>query len=173
MTRIHNTNVIQNRQTWGGLQPGLACIATGLAKVCRDGGLAVGLALLAGFSGAASAAQPAPVIIGHASVAKTDAATVARLYTGRTVEVAGVPVTVVNTAAGSALRERFLWLVLQQNEEAYRAYWTVRRHIGKGVPPSELTTPAEVIDFVQNTPGAIAYIDAADLRPGLHVVLKP
>ena len=34
-------------------------------------------------------------------------------------------------------------------------------------------TSAEVIDYVQNTPGAVGYIDAADLKPGLKVVLRP
>jgi hypothetical protein len=53
------------------------------------------------------------------------------------------------------------------------AYWTVRKHIGKGTPPRELKTAAEVMDFVQATPGALGYVSAAELRPGLNVVLRP
>ncbi len=125
------------------------------------------------FNAAAWAADGDVLVIAHPSVPALEAATVNRLYTGRAIEVAGNPVTVVNAAAGSALRQRFLIRYLQQDEEKYRAYWTVRRHVGKGVPPRELKTSAEVIDYVQNTPGAVGYIDAADLKPGLKVVLRP
>lgn len=119
------------------------------------------------------AAEPVAVVIAHPSVPRIDAATVARLYTGRTIELGGQPVTVVNAVSGSALRQRFLAVYLQQDEDKYRAYWTVRRHVGKGVPPRDLATAAETIEWVQSTPGAIGYIDAADLRPGLHVIARP
>lgn len=121
----------------------------------------------------ARANDAAVLVIGHAGMPRLDAATLQRLYTGRAVEVAGIPVTVVNAPAGSALRQRFLAQVLQQDDDQYRAYWTVRRHVGKGVPPRELASAAEVIAFVQATPGAVGYIDAADLRPGLNVVARP
>jgi ABC-type phosphate transport system substrate-binding protein len=121
----------------------------------------------------ALAADPVVLVIGHPSLPKLDATTVQRLYTGRTIEVAGQPVTVVNAAPGSALRQRFLAIFLQQDDEQYRAYWTVRRHVGKGVPPRDLASSAEVIGFVQGTPGAVGYIDASELRSGLNVIARP
>lgn len=119
------------------------------------------------------ATEPVPVLIAHAGLPKADAATIARLYTGRAIELGGQAVTVVHAATGSALRARFLSSVLQQDEERYRAYWTVRRHVGKGAPPRELASSSEVIEFVQSTPGAIGYVDASELRPGLNIVLRP
>ncbi|WP_234414060.1 hypothetical protein [Ideonella sp. A 288] len=113
------------------------------------------------------------VVIAHPSVGRLDLATVQRLYTGRAIEVAGVPVSVVNLSAGNPMRDRFLSTVLNQDNDRYVAYWTVRRHVGKGVPPRELKGSAEVIDHVLATPGGIGYIGAADLRPGLNVVLRP
>lgn len=113
--------------------------------------------------GGARAAEPdanAIVVIGHASVARIDASTLQRLYTGRAIEVAGNPVSPTNLALGHPLRERFLSQVLGQDNDKYVAYWTVRRHIGKGIPPREFRTPAEVIDHVQATPGAVGYIAA-------------
>lgn len=121
----------------------------------------------------APAAEPTVVVIGHAAVPRLDTATLQRLYTGRAIEVAGAPVTVVNAAPGNPLRQRFLALVLQQDDDKYRAYWTVRRHVGKGVPPLELGSSAEVISYVQATPGAVGYIDAGELRPGLNVLARP
>lgn len=119
------------------------------------------------------AAEPVPVLIAHPGMPKIDAATVARLYTGRAVEVAGQPVLVANAAPGSALRQRFLAVYLQQDEDKYRAYWTVRRHVGKGVPPPDLPSAAATIEWVLSTPGAIGCVDATDLRAGLNVVARP
>lgn len=90
------------------------------------------------------------VVIGHPGLPKVDAATLLRLYTGRAIELAGQPVTVVNAPAGTPVRQRFLALVVQMDDERYIAYWTVRRHVGKGVPPRELRS-AEAAAFVQAT----------------------
>lgn len=125
----------------------------------------------------AARAQSAPeasavIVIGHPGVPRTDAATVQRLYTGRAIEVGGTTVQVVNLASGHAARRRFLADYLDTDDDRYRAYWTVRRHIGKGVPPRELASPAEVIAFVGSTPGAVGYIDAASLKPGLNVICR-
>lgn len=142
----------------------------------RRASLALLMALctgLAGLTAAPAQASDSVLVIGHPGLAKTDMATLQRLYTGRAVELQGSTVQVVNAPSGSALRQRFLAIYLQQDNEQYRAYWTVRRHIGKGVPPRELATSAEVIQFVSSTPGAVGYIAADELRPGLNVILRP
>ncbi len=113
------------------------------------------------------------VLIAHATMPSIDMQTAQRLFNGRAVEVAGVVVLPVNAAPGSKARERFMAQVMTMDEDKYVAYWTVRKHIGKGTPPRELKTAAEVMDFVQSTPGALGYVMAAELRPGLNVVLRP
>lgn len=112
------------------------------------------------------------VVIGHANVKRLDALTVARIYTGKVIEVDGVPVTAINANIGSDVRARFLQAYLNQDEDKYTAYWTVRRYIGKGASPRELAKGSDVIRFVTSTPGAIGYIEEADLRPGLNVLLR-
>lgn len=130
------------------------------------------LALLA-LAGGAWAQDSGVVVIANPSVPKADLQQVQRIYTGRQIEVGGVAVVPVNLPGGSPARAQFLATVLNQDDEKYRAYWTVRRYIGKGVPPRELATAAEIINFVQATPGAIGYVDANELKPGLNVtVLK-
>jgi hypothetical protein len=117
--------------------------------------------------------RDALVLIGHPSVPRIDVATAQRLYTGRVVEVGGTAVVAVNAAGGSKLRERFMAIVMNQGDDKYVAYWTVRKHIGKGTPPHEFKTAAEIAEFVQGTPGGVGYVFAADLRPGMNVVLRP
>ena len=124
-------------------------------------------------TGAARAAGPTVVIVGHASVRKLDLPTLRRIYTGKVVEVDGVRVAPVNAAPGQPLRQRFLADYLQQAEDEYVAYWTVRRYVGKGTPPAELRSAAEIADFVTRTPGAIGYLEESDVPRGLNVLLRP
>lgn len=112
------------------------------------------------------------VVIANAPLRGVDAEAIKRIYGGRMVELDGQPLRPVQLAAGQPLRRRFASAVLLQSDEDFIAYWTVRRYIGKGAPPRELSSSAEVIAHVQHTPGAIGYIDAADLKPGLHVLLR-
>lgn len=125
-------------------------------------------ALLAGGSRAAGNV----VVIGHPNLAALDAATLEKIYTGRVIEVNGIAVTAINASAGSALRSRFLQFFLHQDEDKYTAYWVVRRYIGKGAPPRELTGSAAIIDFVRSTPGAIGYVEESEIPSGVKVLLK-
>ncbi|MEY4753731.1 MAG: hypothetical protein RJA44_1406 [Pseudomonadota bacterium] len=127
------------------------------------------LALLAGLGHAAT--DERVVVITHPGVPRPDATALRRIYTGRMIELGGLMLVPINARSGQASRDRFLQAYLEQDEEKYLAYWTVRRYIGKGMPPRELASPAEIIHFVQSTPGAIGYIDASELRPGLPVTV--
>jgi ABC-type phosphate transport system substrate-binding protein len=138
---------------------------------CPPSLLAAWLALLAlACLAAPHAAQAAVVIVAHPTVRKLDTAQVQRIYTGRVVELAGQALQPVNYQPGSPTRQRFLNEFLQQDEERYTAYWTVRRYVGKGVPPRELNTLSEVIAYINSTPGAIAYLEEAEVPQGMNIV---
>lgn len=134
--------------------------------------LAAWLALLAAGAGAQQDSD-AIVLIGHSSLPRLDGPTVQRLYTGRMVEINGVSIVAVNAPPGSKARERFLTVVMKMDEESYTGYWTVRKHVGKGSPPRELRNAPEMMSFLQATPGAVGYVTASELRPGLNVVHRP
>ena len=112
------------------------------------------------------------VVIGNANVHKIDLDTLQRIYTGKVVEVDGVHVIPVNASTAMPLRQRFFSQYLQTDEDQYVAYWTVRRYVGKGTPPHEVSQKSEMIDFVEHTPGAIGYVDESDVQPGMNVILK-
>jgi ABC-type phosphate transport system substrate-binding protein len=112
------------------------------------------------------------VVIGNSNVPKIDTETVQKIYTGKYISIAGISVTPVGVKSGTTTRNRFLQEYLNQDEEKYTAYWTVRRYIGKGAPPAELASAAEVISYVQATPGAVGYIDEAELKQGLNVIAR-
>lgn len=129
------------------------------------------LLALASAAGGASAADGV-VVIGHPNLRQLDAQMIAKIYTGKVIEVNGVTVTAVNANSGSTVRNRFLQVYLNQDEDKYTAYWTVRHYIGKGASPRELPRSSDVINFVNSTPGAIGYINEADVQPGINVLLK-
>jgi hypothetical protein len=62
---------------------------------------------------------------------------------------------------------------MTEDDEKYVAYWTVRRYIGKGIPPREFATVEQQLEFLRATPGAIGYVDdSTDLRNGLRTILR-
>jgi ABC-type phosphate transport system substrate-binding protein len=117
-------------------------------------------------------AQAGVVVVANANVRKLDLATVQRIYTGKVVEVNGVSVAPVNLQQGQGLRQRFLAEYMQQSDDTSLAYWTVRRYVGKGAPPREFASVAEVIAYVLSTPGAIAYLEETDVPASMNTVLK-
>lgn len=120
----------------------------------------------------AALAHAGVVVVGHPGLRKLDLPTVQRIFTGKVVEVGGVPIVPINAPPGQALRQRFLSDYLQQNEDGYVAYWTVRRYVGKGAPPRELTPVSEVLSVVAATPGAVAYVDEAEVTTAVSVLLR-
>lgn len=112
------------------------------------------------------------VIIGNSNVPKIDITTVQKIYTGKVISVSDINVTPIAVKTGTPTRNRFLQDFMNQDEEKYTGYWTVRRYVGKGTPPNELDSAEAVINFVQSTPGAVGYIDEAELKTGLNVVSK-
>jgi ABC-type phosphate transport system substrate-binding protein len=132
--------------------------------------IGLSLATLTWFMGFAQAGEV--VVIGHPGVPKMDVQTIQKIYTGKIVNVSGVNIVAVSQKSGSAARNKFLQNYLNQDDEKYIAYWTVRRYVGKGFPPQEMPSLNELIQFVLSTPGAVAYIDEADLRSGMNVIAK-
>lgn len=111
------------------------------------------------------------VVIGNVGVNKLDTVAVKRIFTGKLIKLDGVDVTAVNVRP-SPLRDHFLQTFLKQNDEKYTAYWAIRSFVGKGAPPLELPNGAEVVKYVQSTPGAIGYVDEGDVVPGVRVIAR-
>lgn len=113
------------------------------------------------------------LVVGHVDTPALNEETLQKVYLGKIVEVNGRPVIPVNLSQGSALRKAFMEHVMTQEDEKFIAYWTVRKYIGKGIPPREFATVEQQLEFLRRTPGAVGYIgDSADLKQGLRVLLK-
>jgi len=70
----------------------------------------------------------------------------------------------VDQSADSASRRAFSEDVLKRSVAAVKSYWQQMVFSGRGVPPPELDSDAEVVKFVVLNPGAIGYVS-----PGANV----
>lgn len=112
------------------------------------------------------------VVIGNSNVPKMNVQTIQRIYMGKVLAVEGIDVRPIALKRGDAVRNHFLQDMLKQDEDKYTAYWTVRSFVGKGIAPMELQGSANVIEYVKSTPGAIGYIEEANLKSGMNVVAR-
>ena len=130
------------------------------------------LCMAIAMAGVTVRAADGVVVIAHRDVPMLDSDSVNRIFTNRMFKVNGVVVTAVNTNRGDQVRARFLRTFLNRSDDDYTVRMLTLQSTGFGSPPKELPATAQVISFVNSTPGAIGYIDESDVRPGMNVVLR-
>ena len=118
---------------------------------------------LAALSGAAPAgAQQYRVIVNSANptttLSKDDLARVylKKMSTWKT----GQAVQVVDLGPKSPVRAEFSQAVLGRDVPTMKNYWQQSLFSGRGVPPIEQPTEAQVVAFVAANPGAIGYVSS-------------
>ena len=82
----------------------------------------------------------------------------------------GQPAVPVEPSIKSAVRQRFDQDVFGKPVIAISAYWQQMIFGGKGIPPAEKSTDAEVVSFVRETNGAVGYVSATADVSGVKVV---
>lgn len=82
----------------------------------------------------------------------------------------GSKVQPVDQKAGSSVRQSFTQDVHGKNVGAIKSYWQQAVFSGKGTPPAEKASDAEVIAFVKGNPGAIGYVSASASVSGVKVI---
>ena len=70
----------------------------------------------------------------------------------------GQPIMPVEPSAKTPVRQRFSLEIYGKPVIAISAYWQQMIFGGKGVPPPEKSTDADIVAFVRDTPGAIGYV---------------
>lgn len=86
----------------------------------------------------------------------------------RTLRAGGMALTPLDNA-DAATRELFYGSVAGMSATRVRAYWSRIVFSGQGRPPPELA-PERVLERVLDMPGTLAYVDAAQVRPGMRVI---
>jgi ABC-type phosphate transport system substrate-binding protein len=123
---------------------------------------------------AVSAASAEVAVIVHPSnAASLEQAEIARLFIGRGATFNdGSKATAFNLAEAAPARAEFDMKVLNKSSSQMKAFWSKLVFTGKGTPPKELPTDAEMKAAVAADPTAIGYVDAASVDASVKVVAK-
>jgi ABC-type phosphate transport system substrate-binding protein len=113
-------------------------------------------------------------IVVHASnpTANLSAAQLARLFLKKDTRwEGGEAVDPVDQSAKSTVRAAFSTDVHRKDVGSIKSYWQQQIFSGRGTPPPEMSSDAEVLAFVRSHAGAIGYVSsAAAVGEGVKVV---
>ena len=95
-----------------------------------------------------------------------------RMYTGKLSTFPdGASAVPVNIAVSEAVRSDFDQKALGRSSAQVKAYWSKLVFTGKGTPPKEVDSAAEVINLVANNPNIIGYVAADSVSDKVKVLL--
>jgi ABC-type phosphate transport system substrate-binding protein len=98
---------------------------------------------------------------------------VAQVFLGRTGSFpGGGAATPLDQKEGTALRDEFYTKVADKNPGQVKAYWSKQMFSGKGSPPKEHGSSAEVKRAVAADPNAIGYVEKAAVDGTVKGVLS-
>lgn len=131
-------------------------------------------AFLAGLALASMAAQAQVAVIVNAKsgTASMTADQVASIFLGKSNTLpSGATAAAVDQAESAAIREQFYSKVTGKQAAQVKAAWSRIVFSGKGTPPKEMASSAEVKKFVASNPDAIGYIEKSAVDGSVKVVL--
>ncbi|XPF94742.1 phosphate ABC transporter substrate-binding protein [Colwellia sp. RE-S-Sl-9] len=113
------------------------------------------------------------IIVHPSNNASLDEETIAKIFLGKYKKYPdGGQAIPVDLTQGASARTSFVDTVLKKSDSQMKAYWSKLLFTGKGVPPKEVDTDAEVIDLVANNPSIIGYIDSSAVNDSVKVVYQ-
>ena len=131
------------------------------------------LLVLIAFSRVATSADASMFVIVNAKnpVARVDRQVVTDLFLKkRTRWSDDLSAQPVDLSQKSDTRARFSRAVLGRDVASVRRYWAKLVFSGRGVPPPELATDADVIKYVTEHAGGVGYVSSASALTGVKIV---
>lgn len=104
-------------------------------------------------------------VIVHPSVASSASADdISRLFLGKRKTLSdGYKVIPLNLSEGNAVRSEFNDKVLGKSDSQLKSYWSKLIFTGKGQPPKEFDSEAEIIKMVKDNPNMIGYVSSGSV----------
>ncbi len=73
----------------------------------------------------------------------------------------GIRVEPVDLVVPESLRESFCEGIHRRSVRAMKSYWNTQIFSGTATPPPQMTTEAQVLDYIKTHPGAIGYVSSS------------
>lgn len=128
--------------------------------------LGVSIALACGLA----QAEPVIIVSAKSPIANLSKDQAADIFLGKALDVNGTPVVLAD-AADAGLRDDFYSKLTGRSAAQVKAAWSKLLFTGKGTPPKELGSAAEIKQFVAGNPQAVGYIDKSALDGSVKSVL--
>lgn len=120
----------------------------------------------------AAQAQVAVIVNPKSAVASMTADQVSGIFLGKTNTLpSGATAAPVDQAESAAIREQFYTKVTGKQAAQVKAAWSRLVFSGKGTPPKELASSAEVKKFVAANADAIGYVEKSAVDGSVKAVL--
>ncbi len=111
------------------------------------------------------------VIVSKSNNATVSSDDVKRIFLGKSKKFSdGASAIPINLSASVAARAEFDDAALGKSTNQTKAYWSKLVFSGKGNPPQEVGTIAEMIELVSKNPSLIGYVDSASVTEDVKVV---
>jgi len=95
---------------------------------------------------------------------------VSSVYLGKTKSFEDGKQIIPVNLSGTTMEEDFNKKVLGKSSSQMKAYWSKLVFTGKGTPPKDAKTDADVISLVSENPATIGYVDASSVTDKVKVV---
>ena len=111
-------------------------------------------------------------VIVHPSVTATASAKdISRVFLGKSKSLpGGHKVKPVGLSDGNSARDEFNEKVLKKSNSQLKSYWSKLIFTGKGQPPKELGSDADMVNQVSSDPGSIGYISKENVTDAVKVL---
>lgn len=131
------------------------------------------LAAMLALASQAAFAQVAVVVGAKSPVGPLTEDQVSGVYLGKTNTLpGGGAAALADLPDSNPARDHFYTKATGKNGAQVKATWARLTFSGKGVPPKEMATSADVKKFVAGNPNAIGYIEKSAVDPSVKVVLS-
>jgi ABC-type phosphate transport system substrate-binding protein len=130
------------------------------------------LAVLAAFVLALTGASAAPAIIGNKNIAgeKLDAASLKSVLLGKKVAWDGAGRVVLAVLKSGPVADDFLKASVDMTASGFNNYWRRLAMTGGGTAPKSFEKEEDLRKFVAETPGAIGFVDRANVDASVAVI---
>jgi ABC-type phosphate transport system substrate-binding protein len=111
------------------------------------------------------------VVVNSTNADIIDDGDIARIFMGKMKAFpSGGSIEPINSLSDSAVRSEFEEKVLNKSSSQMKAYWSKLIFSGRGKPPTELASDAEVLKHISANAGAIGYVDAGSVDSSVKVL---
>lgn len=118
-------------------------------------------------------AESYSVIVHPSNNADFDKGTVERIFLSKEKTFTnGQPAVPIEIQQPSEHRDYFQETIIRKTDSQVRSYWAMLVFSGKGTPPKEVASEAEVLELISKNPNTLGYIPTSMVTPNVKVILS-